>query len=202
MENYEKDRSTLCGFLRRKFYRISDDEIYDAVDDSFDSQREHPQRKPANPSAETAYLKMICFRTLLRAIKRKERLSPLDFAAEIHADDAYSDIDEYIDLTNALQTLTSKEREVIVLHCIEGYNYSEISELLSIKIDTVKDRLKRAKRKLRKYYPPPTIIVPKAAGNRKYILKYFQRRPTHSHSLNTLYYITTNFITYADIHST
>ncbi len=107
-----------------------------------------------------------------------------------------------IDIHKAFKTLTPKEREVIEMHCIEGYNYAEISELLSIKIDTIKDRLKRAKRKLRKFYPPPTIIVPKTAENRKYILKYFQRRPTHNHSLNTLYYITTNLITYADIHST
>ena len=50
----------------------------------------------------------------------------------------------------AIEELPPIYREVIVLYDIEGKSYSEISEILSIDMGTVKSRLSRARKNLKK----------------------------------------------------
>lgn len=52
-------------------------------------------------------------------------------------------------LYDALQQIPSKFREVLVLRDIEGHDYIEIGELLSIPVGTVRSRLHRARRQLK-----------------------------------------------------
>lgn len=52
-------------------------------------------------------------------------------------------------LKEELMNLTSKHREVVVLHDILGFEYKEIAEILRLPIGTVRSRLYYARKKLR-----------------------------------------------------
>ena len=57
--------------------------------------------------------------------------------------------DSRIDLQKAIDNLPEQARMVLVLHDIEGYKHSEISEMLSIQTGTSKAHLHRARKILR-----------------------------------------------------
>ncbi len=54
-----------------------------------------------------------------------------------------------MDLEQAIATLPSGAKEVLVLHDIEGYRYREIAELIGVAEGTVKSQLSRARRLVR-----------------------------------------------------
>lgn len=60
----------------------------------------------------------------------------------------------YEALQGALKKIPKKHRIVFVLREIEGYSYSEIAEMASCNIGTVKSRLFHARLKLRRYLEP------------------------------------------------
>ena len=53
-------------------------------------------------------------------------------------------------LRSALQRLGQAYRETVILRDIEGFTYEEIAETLGINVGTVKSRLARGRRELRK----------------------------------------------------
>jgi RNA polymerase sigma-70 factor (ECF subfamily) len=57
-------------------------------------------------------------------------------------------------LQSALKKIPMKHRLVFALREIEGYSYSEIAEMVSCSIGTVKSRLFHARLKLRRYLEP------------------------------------------------
>lgn len=55
-------------------------------------------------------------------------------------------------LEKAIEDLPDKQREVFLLHRIEGYKYKEISELLDLSQKAVEKRMSQALQELRKVY--------------------------------------------------
>lgn len=64
--------------------------------------------------------------------------------------DAQSDIDEYIDLHNAISELPKKHRLVITLYYFREFSQKEIAEILDIPEGTVSSRLNTAKKLLKR----------------------------------------------------
>ena len=60
------------------------------------------------------------------------------------------DIDEYVDLYNAIASLGKKHRLVITLYYFKEFSVKEIAEILSIPEGTVHSRLNTAKRLLKR----------------------------------------------------
>lgn len=58
--------------------------------------------------------------------------------------------DEYIDLWQSISVLSKDLRTVIWLHYVEGYKTEEISQILKCNSSTVRTKLYRARKKLRK----------------------------------------------------
>ena len=58
--------------------------------------------------------------------------------------------DEYIDLWQSISVLSKDLRTVIWLHYVEGYKTEEISQILKFNPSTVRTKLYRARKKLRK----------------------------------------------------
>jgi len=56
------------------------------------------------------------------------------------------------DIWEAIDELSTAQREVVILHYISGYSYKEISEMLSIPLSTVLGRLQKARNQLRKEF--------------------------------------------------
>jgi RNA polymerase sigma factor (sigma-70 family) len=51
-------------------------------------------------------------------------------------------------ITKALSLLPQTQRDVLILHAVEGFNSEEISQILNIKPKTVRTRLHRARKKM------------------------------------------------------
>lgn len=70
-------------------------------------------------------------------------------AADAPTPEAYQ---EQADMVSAVETclsgLPGEQRAVVVLRDVEGYDYSEIADILSVSLGTVKSRLNRARRKM------------------------------------------------------
>jgi RNA polymerase sigma-70 factor (ECF subfamily) len=49
-----------------------------------------------------------------------------------------------------LKGLTGEERQLVILHAIEGYTLDEIAQSLQLKSGTVRKRLERIRKKLKK----------------------------------------------------
>jgi RNA polymerase sigma-70 factor (ECF subfamily) len=60
-------------------------------------------------------------------------------------------------LLKALPLLDEGQRDVILLHDMEGYTALEVSEILDINVGTVKSRLHRARNHLKKILSPGTF---------------------------------------------
>ncbi len=68
--------------------------------------------------------------------------------AEPFVEDSYTDID----LTNAMETLSSEDKMVIQLRYYEDLKLEQIAEILQENVSTVKSRLYRSMKKLRIAY--------------------------------------------------
>lgn len=63
-------------------------------------------------------------------------------------------------LQAAIRQLSPEHRAVVTLHLVEGHSLPELSELLSVRIGTLKSRLHRAKAQLRDALDSPTEPKP------------------------------------------
>ena len=79
-------------------------------------------------------------------------LSLLDTLISDHRgdDDAFKRLILQRDLVKALETLPAEQRDVVILHDVEGYTAEEVGEILEISPGTVKSRLHRSRARLKK----------------------------------------------------
>lgn len=68
---------------------------------------------------------------------------------EEYANELHFETQEHSDLFYAVMELPEKYRLVVVLHCLEGYSFSEIAGLLQLTPSAVSMRLHRARKMLR-----------------------------------------------------
>lgn len=61
------------------------------------------------------------------------------------------DLDLKMDIEEAIQKLSPKLREVVILRELNQLDYKEIAEILDVEMGTVKSRLSRARRQLREF---------------------------------------------------
>ncbi|MBE5958316.1 MAG: RNA polymerase sigma factor [Lachnospiraceae bacterium] len=62
-----------------------------------------------------------------------------------------SEVDNRMDINEALIRLKKEERVIVTLCVVQGYNSSEVSEILGLNSSTVRSKLNRALAKMRKY---------------------------------------------------
>ena len=60
-------------------------------------------------------------------------------------------------LLQALETLEDEQRDVVLLHDVEGYSAIEVADIMDISVGTVKSRLHRSRAKLKNYLEQGTI---------------------------------------------
>ena len=63
-----------------------------------------------------------------------------------------------------LWTLPEEQREVMLLVCVEGMSYAEVSETLGVPVGTVTSRLGRGRRALREFVELPKTALKTAVG--------------------------------------
>ena len=97
------------------------------------------------PGKERAFLTKVTVnhcKNLLRTARRHETVGLEEAVSLTQPEDR--------DIFLAIMELPEKVRAVVILHCIEGYSFREISECLHIGISAVSMRLHRAKSILKK----------------------------------------------------
>lgn len=86
---------------------------------------------------------------LMDFFKRESRKSDLDYSGESSSGQCFSGKYEDKDLIDkALEKLPEVQKSIILLRDLEGYNYKEIGEILSLTEAQVKVYLFRARQKL------------------------------------------------------
>lgn len=98
----------------------------------------------------------ITTRTAMRELRRRKRSAELarqaDWtpAAEVGADEAADLVRVRARLATMLDKLSPERRAALVLHHVEGYGIAEVAALTGAPVNTVRDRLRVARRQLRK----------------------------------------------------
>lgn len=64
---------------------------------------------------------------------------------------------ELLNVTRAMESMSDEHREIIVLVCIKGMQYAEVSEMLQIPVGTVRSRLSRARDHLKVILDSPAL---------------------------------------------
>jgi RNA polymerase sigma factor (sigma-70 family) len=91
-------------------------------------------------------------------VERRERGTLVLLNAEHQASNrGASDRPDTGQLAEALATLDSAQRDVLLLHAWEELSYEEIAEALDVPIGTVRSRLARARAQLRSRLDPPRV---------------------------------------------
>ena len=62
-----------------------------------------------------------------------------------------------LEITKAMDSLPAEQRDVLLLHAVEGFSGEEIAEILELKHETVRTRLFRARQKLIDLVPPARL---------------------------------------------
>lgn len=104
---------------------------------------------------EDRYAKTWLIRILIhecyRILRRHKKVLPLETVTEkTVAESAGGRMQDYSELYAALQTLGDAYRTAVILFYIEGFSIKEIAEITDASESSVKSRLHRARRQLRK----------------------------------------------------
>lgn len=128
-------------------YSLASDIIYDFIKNDYHSLK--------NLRRDRGHLRGL-FLKIIRAKLSKWKKTPSTSELDHHQDDTEPWVDFYLDLEEALSKL-QKERPLLykpfVMHYLEGKKISEISQLLHIKENAVKQRLFSARKWLAKHLP-------------------------------------------------
>lgn len=99
-----------------------------------------------------ALIRNICYAQMRRETRLFSIRKKLQLSSPVHFNADYDKIELKIILNNALEYLSSKYREPLLLFEYEDLTYQEISGILSIPEGTVKSRISKAREKLLKLF--------------------------------------------------
>lgn len=121
----------------------------DAVHDAFLRLIKYIDRIEDVYSTRTKALVVITAESAAKDIYRKQKkIEDADFGEDIPYDTdektAFQDFDAKL-LCEKIGELPEKYRDILLLRCVHGYEYSEISDLLKISESAARKRLERAK---------------------------------------------------------
>ena len=95
---------------------------------------------------------------------KSKRIEKLDnISDELEFELKIDEVNQKIDAIKVLESLDIKEKDIMILH-INGYKNSEIAEILKMKENTVKTKIRRCKDKIKKNYvfdKKEKTIIPK-----------------------------------------
>jgi len=114
------------------------------------------RNKVEKDSAIKSYIFTLTHNSAISIIRKKARESEfveyLKSLQEISEEPADKEL-EYIELTNKLdeilKALPPRQREVYLLHKVEGLKYGEIAERLNISVNTIENHMSRALKTIR-----------------------------------------------------
>ena len=94
------------------------------------------------------WLLMILRRIVYKECGLTKTVSLEDIELDSITSTPHQNVDEFIDLERQLESLSTSQREVLLLYTLHGFSYEEISEQLDIPRGTVMSRLSRARKSM------------------------------------------------------
>ncbi|MCW8194797.1 RNA polymerase sigma factor [Proteobacteria bacterium 005FR1] len=119
------------------------------------------------------WLIKVLYRRYVDLYRRKVN-SPIDASTDWHSDDRFfeemtadsSQDSERLELQRALnqamEHLDDHQRDVILLHDVEGHSALDVADILDISVGTVKSRLHRGRKRLKAVLEAGTLVASKA----------------------------------------
>lgn len=124
----------------------------DAAQEVFLKAYRHMDRAENGIQSASAWLYRIAHNHCLNTIKRKQLLSFMPFRAEMDRrqteDSPYSQLESHMAITDALSTLSSRDRSIMLLRILEDKTYEEIGSIINASPELARKRFERAKRKI------------------------------------------------------
>jgi RNA polymerase sigma-70 factor (ECF subfamily) len=105
---------------------------------------------------------------------RRKLSSPIDHESDWNSDDSlfderFADTQQDLErlelqraLNRAMETLDEHQRDVILLHDVEGHSALDVADILEISVGTVKSRLHRGRKKLKSALEAGTYLASEA----------------------------------------
>lgn len=125
-------------------------EAEDVMQDTFLKVRSAAHLYEANGKGK-AWIMMICRNLCLMRI-RKTKFTSFN-SVEDYENDFFTtmgDIEDQIVLKTAMETLSTEESEIVILHVVSGLKHKEIAEMFHLTLSTVLSKYNRALKKLKK----------------------------------------------------
>lgn len=146
----------LYGFALK--YLKNTEDADDIVQDAFEKLWKN--RKKVEFQKAKSWLFTCAHNALINMIKKNNRMTYQETTVSNHVVDSYAhefEMKEVVEKCMAI--LPPVQKSIILLRDLEGYNYKEIGEILSLSESQVKVYLFRARKKLKKHLKDLTVLV-------------------------------------------
>lgn len=159
-EDYNISVQELSGRVYRFALKMMRDEseAQDVVQDAFEKLWKN--REKVEAAKAKAWLFTTAHNAMLNTIKKKKRtqhVEEYDQWEPISSNEARKyEMKEILDM--CLKKLPELQRSIILLRDIEGYNYNDIGELLSLNESQVKVYLFRARKKIKEFIKDYSLL--------------------------------------------
>jgi RNA polymerase sigma factor (sigma-70 family) len=151
---YARHHPAICAFVRRRMWGLEADED-DVVADVFAVVWRRLDDVPPG-AEELLWVYGVARRCVSRTLRSQRRRTRLGAEAEIHVRDSGSTADSVAEaIRDAIATLPSRDREVLMLVMWERLSHREAAQLLGCSTNAVAIRLHRAKQRLRRRLSQP-----------------------------------------------
>ena len=112
-------------------------------------EKKHLFRKDSNLFSWTSKIMYNLFVTAYRRkTKFETQYDPESYIEKESVDASQEEKMEFQEVGNAMQKLSFNHREILILVCVKGMRYAEVSEKLDVPVGTVRSRLSRAREAL------------------------------------------------------
>ncbi|MDQ7778869.1 MAG: RNA polymerase sigma factor [Planctomycetota bacterium] len=144
-EIVRRHQSALVNFFRRS--NASMEEAEECAQETFVRMYNYRSRYRALPGRFAAFMYVVARHVWVDRCRRSQRLRRLttqlaiDSAPPKRPASGLTQAETRIDAQKALDVLSDKLREVVVLSVFQGLDYSQIAEVLGIPLGTVKSRI-------------------------------------------------------------
>lgn len=138
-----------------KRYIKSPEERKDQVQEIFASVFQNINQFDSDKGAFKSWIARICVNQCLMSLRKNKNLSSLNIVEITEINEPSEEVDlsrmTREDIEKILHKMPSGYKIVFMLNVIDGYNHTEIQEMLSISKDTSRSQLSRAKKWIRKH---------------------------------------------------
>ena len=152
MQEYENYIYQIVSRILRPY--MSDEDVQEVVNDVFYNIWKHVDHIDLDKGTLKSYLIVSARNAAKNKFRDYKKELPLQEYDEIEVPDSFEQLDyeeKNLILEEALSKLKPEERNIIIRYYFLYQNTSEIAKILNLSTNTVKSKMRRARKKMEKY---------------------------------------------------